>query len=180
MSQVAEVPIVVNPLTVAYDKSGKPCLVLNCGHINQYLRVFIFKYEDIKITEAMFEKGSFLFTFDLNSAYHSISINDRSKSWLGFSLQVDGKVRYFVFNSLPFGLSTAGHIFSKVLRVVVIWRENGHTIIMFLDDGIGGNTRYDKTLLSSTVARETLLNLGFASKTEVPVDTRTAGNIVGT
>ena len=26
---------------------------------------------------------------------------------------------YFVFNSLPFGLSTAGHIFTKVLRVMV-------------------------------------------------------------
>ena len=93
----------------------------------------------------MFEKRSFLFTFDLNSAYHSISINDRSKSWPGFSLQVDGKVRYFVFNSLPYGLSTAGHIFSKVLRVVVkFWRENGHTIIMFLDDGTGSSTRLSK------------------------------------
>ena len=96
----------------------------------------------------MFEKGSFLFTFDLKSAYHSISINDRSRSWLGFSLQVDGKVRYFVFNSLPFGLSTAGHIFAKALRVVVkFWGEDGHKMIMLLDDGIDGSTRYDKALL---------------------------------
>ena len=72
--------------------------------------------------------------------------------WLGFSFQMDGKLRYFVFNSLPFGLSIAGHIFSKVLRVVVkLWRENGHKMIMFQDDGIGGSTRYDKALLSSTV-----------------------------
>ena len=96
VSQVVEVPKVVNPLTVAYNKSGKPHLVLDYRHINQYLHVFKFKYEDIKIAEAMFEKGSFLFTFDLKSAYHSISINDRSRSWLGFSLQVDEKVRYFV------------------------------------------------------------------------------------
>ena len=162
MSQVAEVPKVVNPLTVAYNKSGKPRLVLDCRHINQYLHVFKFKYEDIKIAEAMFEKRSFIFTFVLKSVYHSICINNRSRSWLGFSLQMDGKLRYFVFNSLPFGLSIAGHVFSKVLRVVVkLWRENGHKMMMFLDDGIGGSTRYDKALLSSTVERETLLNLGF-------------------
>lgn len=51
----------------------------------------------------MFEEGSFLFTYDLKSAYHSISINDSSKSWLGFSLEVDGKINYYIFNSLPCG-----------------------------------------------------------------------------
>ena len=53
-----------------------------------------------------------------------------------------------------------GHIFSKVLRVVVkFWRANGHKI-MFLDDGIGGSVRYDMALVSRNVARETLLSLG--------------------
>ena len=65
VSEVSGAPKVVNPLTVAYNKSGKPRLVLDCRHINQFLHVFRFKYEDIKVAEAMFEKGSFLFTFDL-------------------------------------------------------------------------------------------------------------------
>ena len=56
----------------------------------------------------MFEDRSFLFTFDIRSAYQSININQGSRTWLGFALQIDGKVRYYVFNSLPFGLSTCG------------------------------------------------------------------------
>ena len=67
----------------------------------------------------MFKEGSFLCTFDIRRAYHNININQGSMTWLGFSFQIAGKVRYYVFNSLPFGLSTAGHIFSKVLRVEV-------------------------------------------------------------
>ena len=67
-----------------------------------------------------------------------------------------------MYKSLPFGLSTAGHIFTKVLRVVVqFWRANGHKIIMFLDDGIGGHKSLDNTIKSSTVARDSLISLGF-------------------
>ena len=135
VSQVTQVPKVVNPLTVAYNRKGKPRLVLDCRHINKHLHTFKYKYEDIKVAEDMFEIRSFLFTFDIRSAYHSININKGSRTWLGFSFQIDRKVRYNVFNSLPFGLSTSGHIFLKVLRVVVkFWRTKGHKIIMFLDD----------------------------------------------
>ena len=63
---------------------------------------------------------------------------------------------------MPFGLATAGHIFTKVLRVVVaFWRSKGHKIIMFLDDGIGGSGKLVDAARSSTFARESLLDLGF-------------------
>ena len=162
VSQVHEAPKVVNPLTVAYNKKGKPRLVLDCRHVNQYLHTFKFKYEDIKIAEEMFEKGSFLFTYDLKSAYHSIDINLKHRSLLGFAVHDGGKTKWYVFNSLPFGIASAGHIFTKVLRVVVaFWRAKGHKIIMFLDDGIGGAKTLDEAVRSSNFARETLLTLGF-------------------
>ena len=41
------------------------------------------------------------------------------------------------------------------------WRANGHKIIMFLDDGIGGSTIYDKALSSGNFATDTLLSQGF-------------------
>ena len=37
VKEVTEVPFVTNPLTVAFNRTGKPRLVLDCGHINQYL-----------------------------------------------------------------------------------------------------------------------------------------------
>ena len=63
-------PHVVNPLTVAYSKSGKPRLVLGLSSYQSVFTSVQIKYEDIKVAELMFRKGFFLFTFDHKSAYH--------------------------------------------------------------------------------------------------------------
>ena len=101
LSESEQKPTVVNPLTVAYNKVGKPRL------------------EDIRIAEEMFEKGSFLFTYDLKSAYHHIMINPMFRTYLGLASESNGETKYYVFNCLPFGIGVASHIFSKTLRHVV-------------------------------------------------------------
>ena len=58
---------------------------------------------------------------------------------------------------IAFGIASAGHIFSKVLRVFVFfWRAKGHKIIMFLDYGIGGARTLDEAVRSSIFAKESL------------------------
>ena len=63
-------PVVVNPLTVVYNKAGKPTLVLDLRHVNQYVLVFKLKFEDIWVGFGLFEFGTYVFTYDLKSAYH--------------------------------------------------------------------------------------------------------------
>ena len=80
----------------------------------------------------------------IHSAYHHIMIKSEMRTYLGFSVDYDGVDRFFVYNVAPFGLATSGFIFSKVLRVLVAyWRGQGHKVIMFLDDGIGGHPNYE-------------------------------------
>lgn len=112
VSRSAVVPHVVNPLTVAYNRKGKPRLVLDCRHINPYLHLFKIKFEDIRVAEAIFEENSFLFTYDLKGAYHHISIFSEHRRYLGFSFTENGDNAYYVFNSLPFGIQRLG-IFSQ-------------------------------------------------------------------
>lgn len=95
--EVREQPYVVNPLTVAYGKTGKPRLVLDCRHINQYLIQFKFKYEDIHTAKVMFDVGSFLFSFDLKGAYHHIEILPEHRKYLGFSVSDGIITKYYVF-----------------------------------------------------------------------------------
>lgn len=57
--RVKERPFVVNPLTVAFNKKGKPMLVLDCRHINDLLCTFKFKYENVSITRQLFEAGNY-------------------------------------------------------------------------------------------------------------------------
>ena len=128
VSETDVVPKVVNPLTVAFNRSGKARLVLDCRHINLHLYKFKFRLEDGNLARNMFATGECLFTFDLKSAYHHVPIYEKHREYLGFSwiFKGQGHVRYFVLNVLPFGVSTAAHIFTKVLPSVVrYWRENG-------------------------------------------------------
>ncbi|MES9972159.1 MAG: reverse transcriptase domain-containing protein, partial [Candidatus Thiodiazotropha sp.] len=162
ITEVNRVPFVVNPLTVAYGKSGKPRLVLDCRHINPHLIKFKHKYEDVSVARELFRNHEYLFTYDLKSAYHIIEIFPEHRQYLGFSWKDSHGVHYYVFNVLAFGLATAGFIFSKLMRCPIrYFRSQGHKVVMFLDDGIGGHIYRDKALWLSSHVHNTLIKLGF-------------------
>ena len=48
VTQVIHIPFVVNHMTVAFNKSGKPRLVLDCRHINKSIHEFVYRMEDIR------------------------------------------------------------------------------------------------------------------------------------
>ena len=67
-----------------------------------------------------------------------------------------------MFNCLPFGIGVASHIFSKTLRHIVKYlRSSGYKVVMFLDDGIGGSTDYERALQASTFVKGSLIDFGF-------------------
>ena len=72
IKRVVKKPHVVNPLTVANNKGTKLRLVLDPRHINPHILKFKHKYEDATTARQMFEKGDFIFSYDLKSAYHHI------------------------------------------------------------------------------------------------------------
>ena len=151
--EVSEKPWVVNPLTVAYNRHGKPRLVLDCRHINHLLCTYKFKYEDVSVVRQLFKTGDFTFVFDLKSAYHHISLFPSHMTYCGFSWTENGMTKYYMFCVLQFGLSVSGFIFSKVIRVVIgYWRAQGLRVAMFLDDGIGGDKSYDEAFQASLFA----------------------------
>ena len=48
----------------------------------------------------------------------------------------DGEPSFFMFTVLPFGLSSAPYIFTKLLRPLVKhWRSQGIHTVVYLDDG---------------------------------------------
>ncbi|KAK3102573.1 hypothetical protein FSP39_012299 [Pinctada imbricata] len=133
-------------------------MVLDCRHINPHLFQFKFKYENGEVAKVLFSKGDYMFTFDLKSAYHHIMINEAFYEYLGFYWDK----HFYVFKVLPFGLATAGFIFSKVTREIVrYWRSLGHKLIMYLDDGLAGSDTSDKSEALSHVIREDLQKFGF-------------------
>ena len=138
ISESSSPPHVVNPLTVAAGKKMR--LVLDLRYVNQFVECPTFKYEDLRTLSEIFEAGFFFFTFDLESGYHHVGIVPHHHQLLGFSwLFANGSRRYFLFKVLPFGLSSACYVFTKLLRPLVTrWRSMGHVSFIYIDDGISG------------------------------------------
>ena len=162
VSEVPDMPEVVNPLSVSFNRAGKPRLILDLRHVNQFLFKHSFKMEDIDIARKTITVGSSLFSFDIKSAYHHIEIHEQDRGLLGFSWLDDSKVRYFVFNVLPFGLSTAPFIFTKITKTLVTkWRSQGLNVVMYLDDGLGGSLDPTQASDNAESVRKDLLDAGF-------------------
>ena len=150
-----------NPLTVA--TKGKLRLVLDLRHVNQYLRLKSFRYEDLRTWTEVFERNDFYVRFDLKSGYHHVDVNPMHHKYLGFEWVFPSNCkRYFQFNVLVFGLATACYVFTKIMRPFTKrWRGMGIKSILYLDDGIGAKSTLEEAKVAGFQIRNDLTHAGF-------------------
>ena len=124
----------VNPLSVSTRTSGKQRLILDLRRVNAFVYKQKFKCEDLSVATQIFDKDYYLFKFDLKSGYHHIQIFPEHHKYLAFAWDFGtGKFRYFQFCVLPFGLSSAPFIFTKILKPLLlkILEKSGHPYCHF-------------------------------------------------
>ena len=159
-------PHIVNPLTVS-----KPCdklrLILDLTYLNDFVVKQKIKFDDLKLMGQFINRGSFLFKFDIKQGYHHVDIFPEHQCFLGFAWTINGRLRYFVFTVLPFGLTSGPFCFTKVLRCLVkYWRKSGVQIGCFLDDGLGVGPDKTGLLNDSQFVRTSLQDAGFVVNEE--------------
>ena len=161
IEELSQRPFCCNPLTVA--ESSKLRLVLDLRHVNQYVTPNKFKYENLKTFSELFEQGDYFITFDLKNGYHHIQIHREHRKYLGFEWTfANGETRHYQFLVLPFGLNSAGYLFTKVLRPLVKkWRSEGIKAILFVDDGIAGKNGHTQTSKAKQIVVYDLRSAGF-------------------
>ena len=160
-------PTVVNPLTVAVQNSGKKRLILDLREVNQNLWKQSVKFEDFKVAMLYLKPNDWMFKFDIHSAYHFIDIYLPHTEFLGFSWEFEGQRQYFKFLVLPFGLSSAPYVFTKLTRPLIRkWRLEGKCVLMYLDDGFGRESSFEKTESMANMIKQDLLASGFVPKVE--------------
>jgi hypothetical protein len=131
--KMSNTPTIINPLTVAENAAGKQRLVLDLRVVNPLLHVDKFKFEDVKVASNYFSRGCYMCSFDLKAGYHHIDISPSYQQYLGLRW-CD---QCYVFSSVPFGISSGGLVFSKVLKELVkLWRADSIQMVIYLDDGI--------------------------------------------
>jgi hypothetical protein len=137
IEQVSTASYCCNPLTVAEGKKLRLVLDLS-RHVNKYVRYCQFTYESWSDVRPLITKGCYFLTFDFKSGYHHVSLMKTQRKYFGFSfVSSDGIRRFYRFTQLPFGLSSACYIFTKITRSLVKhWRRQGLNAFIYIDDGI--------------------------------------------
>ena len=133
-------------------------LVFNLKNLNQFVEEFHFKLEDYRTVCNLIEQDCFMCVVDQENAYHVLPIIEAHRKYLRF---IWNNIIY-QYTCLPFGLSSAPYIFTKIMKPVISYlRERGHTSVTFLDDNllIGKNYKKCENNVQATVKLFTKLGL---------------------
>ncbi|KAK3886844.1 hypothetical protein Pcinc_009030 [Petrolisthes cinctipes] len=103
-------------------------------------------------------KGDWLASLDLKDAYWHVPIHPRFRRFLAFQVGTET----FQFTRLPFGLSLAPRVFTKLVRVVASrLAEAGVPTLMYLDDWLLHAPSKEQVANNVQVARGVLEEMGF-------------------
>ena len=86
-----------------------------------------------------------------------MDIEKNQQKYLGFSWKIDGKITYFMFTVVPFGLCYAPFIFTKVMcNLVKFWRREVIKICVYIYDGLGASPSLELALEEAEFVRNSL------------------------
>ena len=124
IKEVKAPPKVIKPLSISENSADKKRLILDLRYINQHFCKDKIKFDEWKCFEKYLEHtDGYVFKFDLESGYHHVDVFEEDQTYPCSSWKINNIVKFFVFTILPFGLSTASFVFTKLVKPLVkYWR----------------------------------------------------------
>ncbi|XP_077862457.1 uncharacterized protein LOC144344249 [Saccoglossus kowalevskii] len=133
-------------------------LVLDLKELNKFVKKETFKMLTPALVRASIQKGDWMTSLDLTDAYLHIPIHTESRRLLRFV--VNGVT--YQYTVLPFGLTSAPLLFTKVLRTVVaLLHKNAADVNPYLDDWLIKSQNRNLICQSTERTVSLLLKLGF-------------------
>lgn len=126
--------------------------------MNKFVVYKHFKQEHFKIVLDLIQRNDWFSSIDLSDAYFSVSIHPEFRKYLKF--EWNGTLWQYLV--LPFGLSSAPRVFTKILKPVYAWlRFQGVRCCYYIDDSLNMNQKRDTCEQNTQLISSTLVSLGF-------------------
>ncbi|CAJ0918064.1 unnamed protein product [Ranitomeya imitator] len=91
--------------------------------------------ETVKSVIPLIGQSWMMATVDLRDAYYHVPIHPEHRKFLRFAVSKGHQIKHFQFNVLPFGISSAPRVFTKIMAEAIIFiRQQGICIVPYLDD----------------------------------------------
>ena len=148
----------LSTIFIVPKKDGGHRPIINLKRVNQFIPHHHFKMEGIHMLKDLLRQGDFMAKIDLKDAYFAVQISEPDRKYLRFRW----RDTVYQFNCLPFGLSCAPWVFTKITKAATaVLRERGIRMIIYIDDML--IMAESETLLEDHVAATVYLleNLGF-------------------
>ena len=115
------------------DGSYRP--VFDLKSLNQFVHKEKFKMTTPRTVTNAMHKGDWAVSIDLKDAYFHVPIHVRSRRLLRFAISTNDGLRVFEFRALPFGLTSAPRVFTKVILPLGHHaRLHAVCLLQYLDD----------------------------------------------
>ena len=125
--------IFVSTIFPVAKRDGSARVILNLAEFNEFVEERHFKMDTIHDAINLMTQDCFFASVDFKHAYYSVLIDPSDQKYMCF--EWDG--RLWCFCALPQGLRSAPRTFTKILKPVFAnLREQGHTIIGYIDDSL--------------------------------------------
>ena len=148
----------LSPFFLVDKPNGQKRFVLNLKVLKKFIKKDHFKMEDWRTATKLLQKNWFMTTVDLKDAYFLVPIHKASRRFLRFNF--NGTL--FEFTCMPFGLSSAPYVFTKIIKPVISFLHQQNICVMaYLDDFLIMAESKQVCRESTAVVVNLLCNLGF-------------------
>ena len=137
---------------------GSYRLIFNLAPLNEFIDCPHFKLEDYRNVRALIARNDYMAKIDIKHAYFHVPVAVEFRKYLKFRFNS----KLYEFTSLPFGLSLAPWLFSKLMKPVVTYLRDGNFInSIFLDDIWLAGSNYENCKANVVATIGLLESLGF-------------------
>ena len=151
-------PGFVSTIFLVQKKDGGTRPIINLRELNQHLVYEHFKMEGIHLLQDLLIRNDFLVKIDLKDAYLTVPIWENHRKFLRFQWGHET----LEFSSLPFGVSVAPRIFTKLMKTPMgLLRRLGCRLIVYLDDILLMNQSAEGLKKDQDLTIHILTSLGF-------------------